>query len=87
MKVVKVTKTYFELEDGRQYEHFEILDRVPPLEDFQKMYDKWDKELRPKTEECKYRGEIRCNHPQVKNKIQFELDNDGKCGDCLYREK
>lgn len=41
MKVVKVTKKYFELEDGRIFEHPEPLDKVPSLEEFQKMYDKW----------------------------------------------
>lgn len=41
MKVIKVTKTYFELEDGTKYEHPIQLDAVPTLDEFQKMYDKW----------------------------------------------
>ena len=41
MKVVRVTKTEFELEDGRVYEHPVELDEVPSLEDFQAIYDEW----------------------------------------------
>jgi hypothetical protein len=43
MKVVRVTKTEFELEDGRVYDHPVELDSVPSLEDFQSVYDKWVK--------------------------------------------
>jgi len=41
MKVVRVTKTEFELEDGRVYDHPVELDGIPSLEDFQKVYDEW----------------------------------------------
>ena len=41
VKVTKVTKTEFELEDGRVYEHPVELDEVPAIEDFQEIYDKW----------------------------------------------
>lgn len=41
VKVKKVTKTEFELEDGRIYEHPVELDEVPTVEEFQKIYDEW----------------------------------------------
>ena len=41
MKVVRVTKTEFELEDGRVYDHPIELDEVPTIEEFQKIYDEW----------------------------------------------
>ena len=41
MKVVRVTKTEFELEDGRVYDHPVELEAVPSLEDFQAVYDEW----------------------------------------------
>lgn len=45
MKVVRVTKTEFELEDGRVYDHPVELDLVPSLEDFQSVYDEWVKKF------------------------------------------
>ena len=39
MKIIKITKEYFETEDGRIMYHEIPLDEVPPLEEFQKMYD------------------------------------------------
>lgn len=39
MKIVRVDKYEFELEDGRVFEHIEPLDEVPTLEEFQKVYD------------------------------------------------
>lgn len=39
MKVVRVNKYEFELEDGRVFEHTEPLDEIPTLEEFQKIYD------------------------------------------------
>jgi len=45
MKVVRVTKTEFELEDGRVYEHPVELDSVPSIEDFQAVYDEWVKKF------------------------------------------
>lgn len=41
VKVVKVTKTEFELEDGRVYEHPIELDEVPTIKEFQEIYDEW----------------------------------------------
>jgi len=38
--VVRVTKTEFELDDGRIFPHPVELDEVPTLEEFQKTYDK-----------------------------------------------
>ncbi len=43
MKVVRVTKTEFELEDGRVYDHPVELEDIPSLEDFQEVYDEWVK--------------------------------------------
>ncbi len=45
MKVVRVTKTEFELEDGRVYDHPIELEDVPSLEDFQEVYDEWVKKF------------------------------------------
>ena len=41
MKVIRVTKTEFELEDGRVIPHFIELDEKPTLKAFQKIYDSW----------------------------------------------
>jgi hypothetical protein len=41
MKVVRVDKKEFELEDGRIYEHQVEFEEIPSLEDFQKTYDQW----------------------------------------------
>ena len=38
--VVRVTKTEFELDDGRIFPHPIELDEVPSVEEFQKIYDK-----------------------------------------------
>ena len=38
--VVRVTKTEFELDDGRVFPHPVELDEVPSVEEFQKIYDK-----------------------------------------------
>ena len=39
MKITKVTKTEFELEDGRIFEHPIELDKDITIEEFQKIYD------------------------------------------------
>lgn len=39
MKVVRVDKYEFELENGQIFEHIEPLDEIPTLEEFQKVYD------------------------------------------------
>lgn len=46
-KVVRVTRTEFELSDGRVYQHVVELDEVPTLEEFQEFYDHWQKLLMP----------------------------------------
>lgn len=38
--VVRVTRTEFELDDGRVFPHPVELDEVPSVEEFQKIYDK-----------------------------------------------
>ena len=45
MKVIRITKEEFELEDGRVYEHPVILEDVPTLEEFQKTFDNCSKKL------------------------------------------
>ncbi len=45
VKVVRIDKFEFELEDGRVYKHFMKLNEVPSLEEFQKMYDYWQSVL------------------------------------------
>lgn len=42
-KVIGVTKTEFELEDGTIYQHPTELDVVPTPEEFQTYYDYWFK--------------------------------------------
>lgn len=44
-KVVRLTRTEFELSDGRVYQHVVELDEVPTLEEFQEFYDHWQKLL------------------------------------------
>jgi hypothetical protein len=39
--VVRVTKTEFELDNGKTYPIPFPLDEVPTPEEFQKMYDRW----------------------------------------------
>lgn len=43
MKVIEITKEYFKLEDGTVVEHFEKLEVLPTLEEFQEMYNKSQK--------------------------------------------
>ncbi|MGD9209213.1 MAG: hypothetical protein PVI90_00480 [Desulfobacteraceae bacterium] len=45
MKVVRVTETEFEMEDGRIYDHPVELDSIPSLQDFQALYDEWVKKF------------------------------------------
>lgn len=40
-RVVRVTRTEFELSDGRVYEHPVPLDYDPTIENFQQIYDFW----------------------------------------------
>jgi hypothetical protein len=39
--VTRVTKTDFELDDGRVYQYPFELDRVPTIEEFQRIYNHW----------------------------------------------
>lgn len=48
MKVVRVTKKEFELEDGSIFEHPSELDYTPSISEFQKIYDDWYKILSEK---------------------------------------
>lgn len=41
MKVIRVTKTEFELEDGRIIPHLVDLDYAPSVEEFQGYLDEW----------------------------------------------
>jgi len=41
MKVIKVTKTEFELENGQVFEHPVELDEIPSIDDFQEIYNEW----------------------------------------------
>ena len=40
-KIVKVTKTEFQTEDGTIYPMMFELDKVPTIKEFQKTYDEW----------------------------------------------
>ncbi len=55
MKVTRVTKTEFELEDGRIYQHLLPLEKVPSLKQFQSIYDHWEQIV--KQEESENAGE------------------------------
>ena len=46
MKIIRVTKTEFEFEDGRVYEHPVELDTVLSVEKFQEIYDSWEKAIK-----------------------------------------
>lgn len=43
MKIVTVTKEYFETDNGEKHYHPVPLEEVPTLEEFQKMYDRAEK--------------------------------------------
>lgn len=51
-KVVRVTRTEFELDDGRIYEHPLELDEDPTIEDFQRFYDFWSDVIGKHVEEA-----------------------------------
>lgn len=53
MKIMKVDKEGFELENGQFFEHPFPLDEVPSLEEFQKIYDLCHEEIEKKVEESK----------------------------------
>lgn len=41
VKIIRIDKKEFELEDGRVFQHPVELETVPSLEEFQKIYDQW----------------------------------------------
>ncbi len=41
LKVIRVDKNEYELENGEVFQFPEPLEIVPPLEEFQKIYEKW----------------------------------------------
>lgn len=47
LKVVRVTRTEFELSNGRVYQHNLELDEVPTIEKFQEIYDRQRSALFP----------------------------------------
>jgi hypothetical protein len=49
-KVIRVSATEFELDDGRVFPHVEQLNPVPSPEEFQVYYDLWSNWLRGKDE-------------------------------------
>lgn len=53
MKVVRVDKYEFELENGQIFEHIEPLDEIPTLEEFQEIYNTCYDEMNKKLEETK----------------------------------
>ena len=46
MKVIRIDKKEFELEDGRVFQHPVELESVPSLAEFQKIYDQWFKTIK-----------------------------------------
>lgn len=50
--IVRVTRTEFELSDGRVYQHVVELDEVPTIEEFQELYDHWKRLLNLGNDRC-----------------------------------
>ena len=40
-KIVKITKDYFETEDGKQHPVLFEFDETPSIKEFQQQYDQW----------------------------------------------
>lgn len=51
MRVVRITKTEFELEDGRVYQHLLPLEKIPSIKQFQSIYDRWEQIIKQKESE------------------------------------
>lgn len=51
MKIIRVTKEFFETDTGEIFKHPAPLKKVPSLKEFQDIYNKWEKELKKDTEE------------------------------------
>lgn len=64
-KVVKVTKTEFELEDGRVFPHVEPLDEVPTVEEFQAIYDHWSEIVKNEVNELEHAGTVSGAKPSL----------------------
>ena len=71
MKIVKVTKDYFETENGEKIEHQFELDEVPTVEEFQKFYDNQEKEIRDKLKKDELKLSERV---YICDECGFELD-------------
>jgi hypothetical protein len=53
MKVIRVTRKEFELEDGQIFQHPVELDYTPAIAEFQKYYDDWYKILNEKIDNAR----------------------------------
>jgi len=91
MKVVRVTKTEFEIDDGRIFQHVVELDTTPSIEEFQKYLDEWYDKLSEKFVEkkyaCKYRKPTSCTHPKNEKTVAFAFHKYEECGKCLYQKE
>ncbi len=43
--IIRITKTEFEIDDGRIFEHPVELENIPTIKEFQDIYDKWQRIL------------------------------------------
>ena len=57
-KVVRVSKTEFELEDGRVFPHVESLDEIPTVEELQAIYDHWQEIILNEVSELENAGTV-----------------------------
>lgn len=48
MRIKKVTRDYFETENGEKIEHQFELDEIPSVEEFQQFYDEWERNIKSK---------------------------------------
>lgn len=53
MKVIRVDKYEFELENGQIFDHIEPLEEIPTIEEFQKIYDECLVDMNKKLEDNK----------------------------------
>jgi hypothetical protein len=58
MRIVRVTTTDFELEDGRIYQHPVPLEKAPSLKQFQAIYDRWERVFHEEEERIVHAGGI-----------------------------
>jgi len=57
MRIVRVTTTDFELEDGRTYQHPVPLEKAPSLKQFQAIYDRWERVFHEEEKQLAHAGE------------------------------